>query len=1454
MKKLYFFKRILLVVAIMLCTFNSLATNIQVNDIVIVERNDAEKYIIVQFNLSWDYSFRVEDGDNSNWDAAWLFLKYKKTTDGNVAWGHASLSDDGHTIPGNFDGKLGKTGEINKGIFVFPSVVFANSAQINGVRLRWDYGLDGLLPEDEVDIRVFGIEMVYVPTGSFYVGSGGDEASHFYDVSAGDPVPYQIGSASFTIANSAGNLWAMGNVTSGSFSGGYPTGYDGFYMMKHNITQQAYVDFLNTLSYDQQNARINGSPSDPVGTFTDDDRRHKIKIATQGSAGVSPAVYETENPYLPVNYFSPNDLFSYLDWSALRPFTELEYEKAARGPASPVPNEYAWGNTRAGQITSITAAGLATEAPVASGYQRDITIDHTKINEVLTNFPFLVRFDNNNFDFSKCREDGFDFRFYDSGGKLLSFQRERHDFDSKKAEYWVKIPIISNTQNTVITLEYGNLSAADSSDVATVWDDDFISLWHLDESADGTADEYKDSKGGNNGVGIGVYANSVEGQLGIAQAFLGDGSVSIGDDVTLDIETYVTLSGWVKPQVLSGIVQEVNTTVEWNDYESISNLTTVDDKLAVNTKPGLGYRISKSIPLDSIKKVGSSTINWSDELGYKIVAFSANGTFNVPIGVTEVDVLVVGGGGGGGRSATPNASGGGGAGGVVFQEAYAVTPGGAVSVTVGAGGAGSTGSGVAASDGGISTFGTLTANGGGHGGQNDPGLYDGTAGSSGGGSASTGGNGGTGSQGNAGGNGQSVSGGGAGGGGAGGAGGNASGNNGANGGIGVDYSTYFGTTWGDNGWFAGGGGGGAMDTGNTPGNGGQGGGGDAALNSGDNANALANTGGGGGAGNAEIANEAGGAGGSGVVLVRYKDPQSVRIYTAINESADTPPAFENIQAFTVDGTFTVPEGIYKVDVLVVGGGGGGGGIIAAGGGAGGIVYQEGYAVTPGQEIAVTVGAGGLGGKGYNSTGQDGLRGENSVFGTITAQGGGGGARYSNTAEGNKNGGSGGGASYVDVYGGSGVGGQGNSGGDLTGDYQNISAGGGGAGGAGETVGTGDNRGGNGGLGMDYTHIFGTSYGDNGWFASGGGGGVRNGGGRTAGVASQGGGGDGTTTTIKAENGMANSGGGGGGAGYTSGSAARMGGDGGSGVVLIRWGYATKGDPIPGINEGDDLTGKYLWVKQELSTNNAAHSPELSSLELEIVGEAILAGKGEDAYQLSYYNGNLRAYINNQLISSPIITDQYQHVAITYNGAFQRIYVNGLLTSTLGLSGNINTNTSEFKFGNNLIGNLDEFRLSSTARSQAWLKAEYHSGLGDLIQIGGEAQINNAVYGAINWGVGIGQGPLRVGFGASPTSSRTAAGASYWGILDLSGNLWERVIPAGSAAGRTFTGLHGDGLLDATGLFNTENWPIQIGNRGGQHNHPNTSMFRVSDRQSMNWSADWANRHYWQGGRGVRTAP
>ena len=96
-------------------------------------------------------------------------------------------------------------------------------------------------------------------------------------------------------------------------------------------------------------------------------------------------------------------------------------------------------------------------------------------------------------------------------------------------------------------------------------------------------------------------------------------------------------------------------------------------------------------------------------------------------------------------------------------------------------------------------------------------------------------------------------------------------------------------------------------------------------------------------------------------------------------------------AFTAgSGTWTVPAGVTSVEVLVFGGGGGGGNF-GGGGGGEGIVKSpkieflgSAYPVTSGAELNVSIGAGGTGGLWDTPP----TSGGDSVFGTLTAKGGG----------------------------------------------------------------------------------------------------------------------------------------------------------------------------------------------------------------------------------------------------------------------------------------------------------------------------------------------------------------------------------------------------------------------------------------------------------------------------------
>jgi hypothetical protein len=257
-----------------------------------------------------------------------------------------------------------------------------------------------------------------------------------------------------------------------------------------------------------------------------------------------------------------------------------------------------------------------------------------------------------------------------------------------------------------------------------------------------------------------------------------------------------------------------------------------------------------------------------------------------------------------------------------------------------------------------------------------------------------------------------------------------------------------------------------------------------------------------------------------------------------------------VHAFTTVGTssLVVTSG-GDVDYLVVAGGGGGGARQGGGGGAGGLL--SGALNLAAGSYSITVGGGGNGG----TSGGRGSNGSNSTFGSsLTAIGGGGGGGR-NTDNAGSSGGSGGGGGGPAAASGSGTAGQGNAGGASNPQLANSGGGGGGAGVNGENAfSTPDqtlNKAGDGGDGLDLTSTFGTGFGDSGWFAGGGGG--AHFGNTDNSVGGNGGGGDGVASTdpagsIAGNPGLANTGGGGGG----SLAGTDAGGNGGSGIVLIRY--------------------------------------------------------------------------------------------------------------------------------------------------------------------------------------------------------------------------------------------------------------------------------------------------------------
>ena len=263
--------------------------------------------------------------------------------------------------------------------------------------------------------------------------------------------------------------------------------------------------------------------------------------------------------------------------------------------------------------------------------------------------------------------------------------------------------------------------------------------------------------------------------------------------------------------------------------------------------------------------------------------------------------------------------------------------------------------------------------------------------------------------------------------------------------------------------------------------------------------------------------------------------------------------FQKIHTFLKTGTLHMDK-TTTCAILVVAGGGGGGGAFntpgGGGGGAGGFLTFATQSVTAGYHTCL-VGNGGHGGFTPDSGETNTFlpkNGTNSQFGSLTAAVGGGNGGQYHQAKACGTGGSGGGGEYSTNAGAAGTGGQGNAGGNGIASSNQVGGGGGGSAGAGSNAS--GNNGGAGGTGTANAYRTGSNV----TYAAGGGGGS----GYTAG---NGGAGGSSIAAINGGNhgnncggtGLPNTGhGGGGGSGRNGGTYGVSGGDGCSGIIVVKY--------------------------------------------------------------------------------------------------------------------------------------------------------------------------------------------------------------------------------------------------------------------------------------------------------------
>lgn len=377
------------------------ANNLQISNVSIANQNVAGGYTYVNFNISWENSWR----DGENYDAAWIFLKYRIN---GGSWNHVMLGStpSDHVAPSGATIET-PTIDTGRGVFIYRSSVGSGTNNFQNIQLKWRYQLNGLASTQYVDVKVFGIEMVNIPQGAYYAGDGSPDYvfGELTDISGVNP--YQITSEdAITLGGNTANsmqnhnsVWDDWNsTTSKTLPAAYPKGYNAFYCMKYEITQEQYTDFLNTLDLPNQKTRVENQTIFLTAHTTTPFVMCNLSYPGNGSSIRCPLYSPFGKPViffcdfnnnnvgnengdgqnLGMNFMSWYDGLAYADWACLRPMTELEHEKAARGPVYPVPHAFAWGTTEIEYCNTVSDRGTNSERPL-NGNANDGTIGPMRV-------------------------------------------------------------------------------------------------------------------------------------------------------------------------------------------------------------------------------------------------------------------------------------------------------------------------------------------------------------------------------------------------------------------------------------------------------------------------------------------------------------------------------------------------------------------------------------------------------------------------------------------------------------------------------------------------------------------------------------------------------------------------------------------------------------------------------------------------------------------------------------------------------------------------------------------------------------------------------------------------------------------------------------------------------------------------------------------------------------------
>lgn len=190
-------------------------------------------------------------------------------------------------------------------------------------------------------------------------------------------------------------------------------------------------------------------------------------------------------------------------------------------------------------------------------YRKNITIDCSKVPTDLTNFPVLVVLYDNDLRYH-TQADGDDICFIDEFNRTLDYELEHFDVTYNETHafmvMWIRIPVLSSSVNTTISMYYGNSTIGNQENATGVWGNgNYVGVWHMDETLQESSSRGNDgtNQGSANEIGKMGRARRFDGiddyiSLGVWDPGIGSGSYSISAWVRLD-NTFNSTSGESMP-------------------------------------------------------------------------------------------------------------------------------------------------------------------------------------------------------------------------------------------------------------------------------------------------------------------------------------------------------------------------------------------------------------------------------------------------------------------------------------------------------------------------------------------------------------------------------------------------------------------------------------------------------------------------------------------------------------------------------------------------------------------------------------------------------------------------------------------------------------------------------------------------------------------------------------------